>query len=119
MAQVNRNKLRLKRKRRIRKKISGTAERPRLCVFRSPRHVYVQVIDDDKGITLASSSSMGKEAAGNGRANIEVCKEVGKRVAEKCKAINVSSVVFDKGGYAYHGRVKALAEGAREAGLKF
>lgn len=118
MAQVNRNKLRLKRKRRIRKKISGTAERPRLCVFRSPKHVYVQVIDDDKGITLASSSSMGKEAS-NGRANIEVCKEVGKRVAEKCKELKVSSVVFDKGGYAYHGRVKALADGAREAGLKF
>lgn len=118
MAQVNRNKLRLKRKRRIRKKISGTAERPRLSVFRSPKHVYAQLIDDEKGVTLASSSSMGKSTA-NGRANVELCKEVGKKLAEKCKSINVESVVFDKGGYAYHGRVKALAEGAREAGLKF
>lgn len=117
MAQVERNKLRLKRKRRIRKKISGTPERPRLCVFRSPKHVFVQVIDDEKGVTLASVGSMSKTT--ERRAGVEVCKEVGKKLAEKCKSINIVSVVFDKGGYAYHGRVKALADGAREAGLKF
>lgn len=118
MAQVERNKLRLKRKRRIRKKISGTADRPRLCVFRSPKHVFVQVIDDDKGITLASAGSIGK-ATDKRRAGVDVCKEVGKKLAEKCKEQNINTVVFDKGGYAYHGRVKALADAAREAGLIF
>ena len=109
--------LREKRKKRIRKKVSGTAERPRLSVFRSTRHVYAQVIDDVKGVTLASVHSYKKGATGN--ANKAVCSELGKKLAESCKAKNISAVVFDKNGFAYHGRIQALAEGAREGGLNF
>jgi large subunit ribosomal protein L18 len=109
--------LRIKRKKRIRKKISGTAERPRMSVFRSARHVYVQVIDDTTGRTLASVSSFQKGKAVN--ANVEVCGELGKKVGELCLSQNINTVVFDKNGYAYHGRVKAIAEAAREAGLNF
>ena len=109
--------LKTKRKKRIRKKISGTAERPRLSVFRSARHVYAQVIDDVTGTTLASASSFEK---GNHRnANIEVCAEVGKVIASRCKDKQISKIVFDKNGQQYHGRVKALADGAREGGLVF
>ncbi len=106
-----------KRKKRIRKKIFGTSERPRLSVFRSARHVYAQVINDTSGETIASVHSFKKGS--EERANKEVCNALGKKLAEVCKAKNITKVVFDKNGYAYHGRVMALAEGAREGGLDF
>ena len=112
------NKQRLLRHRRVRGKISGTTERPRLCVFRSDKHIYVQVIDDTKGVTLCSASTLEKSFDGD-TGNIEAARKVGGAVAEKCKVIGVENVVFDRGGYIYHGRVKALAEGARDGGLKF
>ncbi|MFW7378062.1 MAG: 50S ribosomal protein L18 [Oligoflexus sp.] len=109
--------LRQKRKKRIRKKIEGSAARPRLSIFRSARHVYAQVIDDLSGKTLASVNSYNKGQAG--RAGIDTCTELGKKLAESCKSKNIIQVVFDKNGYAYHGRVKAFADGAREGGLQF
>lgn len=114
-------KLRVIRHRRVRKKVAGTPEQPRLCVFRSLRHIYAQVIDDTRGHTLAAASSL--EAAGQGDAasgpKITVSTAVGKMVAERALAQGVSRVVFDRGGYRYHGRVRALAEAAREGGLQF
>ena len=107
----------LKRKRRIRKKIFGTADRPRLSVFRSASHVYCQVIDDNAGKTLVSASSFNKGE--KKRANLDVCSEIGQLVAKRCKEKDIGSVVFDKNGNVYHGRVKAVADGAREGGLKF
>ena len=101
---------------RIRKKISGTAEKPRLAVYRSNKAIYAQLIDDVKGSTIAAASST--ECNANGP-KVEQAKAVGKLIAEKANSINITSVVFDRGGYLYHGRVKALAEGAREAGLAF
>ena len=112
------NKQRLKRHKRIRAKISGTAERPRLSVYRSEQNIYVQVIDDTVGRTLVSASSVEKECGKEG-GNIESAKRVGKLVAERAAAAGIEEVVFDRGGYLFHGRVKALAEAAREAGLKF
>jgi large subunit ribosomal protein L18 len=118
MSSENKTKVqREKRKQRIRKKIFGTGERPRLSVFRSARHVYAQVIDDDKGATIAFVHSYKKGVAE--RADSEQCSVLGKKLAEACKAKNVTKVVFDKNGYAYHGRIKALADGAREGGLIF
>lgn len=110
---------------RIRKKLRGTAERPRLNVYRSLNHIYVQLIDDSSGVTVVSASSAeGKKAAAAGAGkrtggNVAAAKSVGKAIAERAKAKGVSKVVFDRGGYIYHGRVKALADAAREAGLKF
>ncbi len=100
----------------IRRKISGTADRPRISVFKSNKGIYAQLIDDVKGITLASASTkeIGKDAV-----NVEISKEVGKKLAENAKKAGIESVIFDRSGYPYHGRVKALAEGAREGGLKF
>lgn len=112
------NVARLKRHQRVRKNISGTAERPRLNVFRSLNHIYAQIIDDTKGITLVSASSMDKDFTGNG-GNIEGAKAVGNAVAKKALDKGIKAVVFDRGGYIYHGRVAALAEGAREGGLEF
>ena len=109
---------RAKRKLRIRKKISGTAERPRLSVFRSTNHIYAQVIDDVAGVTIASASDLQKGVAADGT-KVERAKAVGKAVADAAKAKGVESVVFDRNGFIYHGRVKALAEAAREAGLTF
>lgn len=109
---------RIRRHQRVRKNISGTAERPRLNVFRSAKHIYAQVIDDVKGVTLVAASSMDKDFTGYG-GNIEGAKEVGKKIAEKAVAAGIKTVVFDRGGYVYHGRVAALAEGAREGGLEF
>lgn len=109
---------RIRRHKRVRKNISGTAERPRLNVFRSAKHIYAQIIDDVKGVTLVSASSMDKDFTGNG-GNIEGAKAVGMKVAEKAVAAGIKAVVFDRGGYVYHGRVAALAEGAREGGLEF
>ena len=105
---------------RIRKKILGTAERPRLNVYRSLNHIYVQLIDDLKGSTLVSAhSAEGKKGESRTGGNLAAAKDVGKVIAERAKAKGVEKVVFDRGGYIYHGRVKALAESAREAGLKF
>ncbi|MEQ8238265.1 MAG: 50S ribosomal protein L18 [Cyclobacteriaceae bacterium] len=100
----------------IRRKISGTGERPRVSVFRSNKAIYGQIIDDIKGVTLASASSKELGEASN---NIEISKEVGKKLAEKARANGVEIVIFDRNGYPYHGKVKAFAEGAREGGLKF
>ena len=109
---------RIRRHERVRKNISGTAERPRLNVYRSLNHIYAQVIDDVKGVTLVSASSMDKDFEGYG-GNVEAAKKVGAKVAEKALAAGIKQVVFDRGGYVYHGRVAALAEGAREGGLEF
>jgi len=107
--------------RRVRLKVSGTAERPRLCVFRSSTHLYAQVIDDAAGRTLVAASSVDKETRKQiqGGGNVAAAKIVGQAVAARARAKGISQVVFDRGGYRYHGRVKALAEAAREAGLKF
>lgn len=107
---------RLKRKAKIRKSVQGTTERPRLCVFRSTSHTYAQIIDDSTGKTLAASST---KIAGQGKKNIDASKAVGADLAKKAIDKNIKKVVFDRGGYVYHGRVKAVAEGAREAGLDF
>ena len=114
----NTNAQRLKRHKRVRAKISGTPEMPRLNVFRSEANIYAQVIEDVNGVTLASASSLDKAIEGYG-GNIAAATAVGKLVAERAKAKGIETVVFDRGGYLYHGRVKALAEGAREGGLKF
>ncbi len=114
----NSNVARLRRHKRVRKNISGTAERPRLNVFRSLNHIYAQIIDDTKGVTLVSASSMDKAFQGKG-GNVEAAKAVGKMVAERALEKGIKTVVFDRGGYIYHGRVAALAEGAREGGLDF
>ncbi|MFO0659104.1 MAG: 50S ribosomal protein L18 [Polyangiaceae bacterium] len=108
-----------RRKLRIRKNISGTPERPRLSVFRSARHIYAQVIDDTTGVTLAAASTLTKEIASTieDATKSDAAKKVGARIAELCKAKNISKVVFDRNGYQYHGRIVALATGAREAGL--
>ena len=112
---------RLKRHRRIRKKISGTGEVPRLCVFRSASHIYAQVINDDLGVSICSASTLSKELAGElaGLKKTEKSKKVGSLVARLAREKGIEQVAFDRGGYLYHGRVRALAEGAREGGLKF
>jgi len=110
------NSLRISRHKKIRKTINGTHETPRLCVFRSNNAIYAQLIDDVKGVTLASSSSLELKVKNN---NIETAGLVGKAIAEKAKKLKIKSVVFDRGGYLYHGRVKALAEAARKSGLEF
>ena len=115
---IDKNKSRLRRHKRVRAKINGTAECPRLNVFRSSQHIYAQIIDDVKGVTLAAASSTEKDFEGFG-GNCEAAKKVGLMIAEKAKAAGITDVVFDRGGYVYHGRVAALAEGAREGGLNF
>jgi large subunit ribosomal protein L18 len=109
-------KRRAKLRKAIRAKIFGTAQKPRLSVFRSNVYIYAQLIDDLNGVTLASSSSLRMEKSAN---KVDQAKEVGKQLAEKALTVGIDSVVFDRGGYLFHGRVKALAEGAREGGLKF
>ena len=109
---------RLHRHKRVRGKVSGTPERPRLNVFRSETNIYAQLIDDTKGVTLASASSLEKGFEGLG-SNCEAAKKVGEAIAQRAKDKGIETVVFDRGGYLYHGRVKALAEGAREGGLQF
>ena len=118
--QINRNATRLKRHIRIRKRVAGHEERPRLSVYRSLNHIYVQVINDEEGCTLAAASTLDKDlrVAKNG-GNIEGAKAVGKLIAERAVAAGVTKVSFDRGGYLYHGRVKSVADGAREGGLKF
>ena len=112
------NKQRKRRHRRVRGKIAGTPERPRLNVFRSEAHIYAQLIDDSRGVTICAASSVEKGFGGAG-SNIEAAKKIGETIAERAKAKGIEEVVFDRGGYLYHGRVKALAEGAREGGLQF
>ena len=109
---------RIKRHYRVRNKITGTTERPRLCVFRSLSNIYAQFIDDTKGATLVSASTVEKEFKGNG-GNKDAARTIGKTVAERAIKAGITEVVFDRGGNIYHGRVKELAEGAREGGLKF
>jgi large subunit ribosomal protein L18 len=110
---------RLRIRKRIRKKIRGTAERPRLSVFRSNRYIYAQLIDDDAGRTLVQASSREPEIASLVTSRIERSRAVGRLLAERAKSIGITKVVFDRGGYKYHGNVRALAEGARENGLQF
>ena len=112
------NAQRLKRHKRVRAKLSGTPERPRLNVFRSEKNIYAQVIDDEKGVTLVSASSQDKGFENYG-GNIEAAKAIGTEIAKRALEKGITEVVFDRGGYVYHGRVAALAEAAREAGLKF
>lgn len=114
---VSKNKTRLRRHLRVRNKVSGTALRPRLNVFRSNAHIHAQIIDDEKGVTLASCNSVELKLANGG--NIDAAKKVGEEIAKRAKKAKIEEVVFDRGGYVYHGRVQALAEAAREAGLKF
>jgi len=118
VAKKDKNAARLKRHARVRGKISGTAECPRLAVYRSNKNIYAQIIDDVKGATLVSASSLEAGFEGIG-SNKEAAKKVGKMVAERAVAKGIDVVVFDRGGYIYHGRVSELAEGAREGGLKF
>ena len=117
----DKNSLRQRRHARVRKHISGTAETPRLNVYRSLNHIYVQIIDDVKGVTIASASTMEKSVKGQiaGKTKTEAAKVVGVTAAERAKEKGIETVVFDRGGYLYTGRVKAVADGAREAGLKF
>ena len=117
MAKKDRKEVRRKVHRRIRKKISGTADRPRLAVHFSNRNVYAQLIDDEAGRTIAAASTMEKDSAKG--ANEETAKAVGKAIGERAKAAKVETVVYDRGGFLFHGKVKALADAAREAGLQF
>ena len=121
MAKETRSQARQRRHGRVRSKIHGTATRPRLNVYRSIEHIYAQVIDDDAGVTLVSASTVDKQLRAQvGALNpLEQAQEIGKVVAERARAAGVETVVFDRGGYPYHGRVKALAEGSREGGLTF
>ncbi|ADX69526.1 50S ribosomal protein L18 [Lactobacillus helveticus] len=118
ISKPDKNKLRLKRHKRIRGKISGTAERPRLSIFRSNKNIYAQLIDDVAGVTLASASSL-DENVSEDATKVEQATAVGKAIAEAAKAKNISTVVFDRSGYLYHGRIQALADAARENGLDF
>ena len=113
----DKNVARLRRHRRVRGKISGTAACPRLDVFRSSKHIYAQLIDDENGVTLCSASSMDKDFEGFG-GHIEAAKKVGEAIAKKAAGKGIAKAVYDRGGFVYHGRVKALAEGAREGGLE-
>jgi len=115
---IRKNEIRERIHQRIRRKLQGTAERPRLAVFRSVAHIYVQLIDDAGGRTLVSASTVEKEGKRSG-GNVAAAKEIGKLVAERAKEKGIGKVVFDRGGYQYHGRVKALADAARQAGLEF
>ncbi|HMA85436.1 MAG TPA: 50S ribosomal protein L18 [Desulfosalsimonadaceae bacterium] len=116
-----RKALRVKRKKRIRKKLAGTPERPRLCIFRSTKHIYAQIIDDTRGMTLACASTMEPEIR-NGQkfdSKVAAANFIGKRIGERASEKGIKAVVFDRGGFMYHGRVKAVSDGAREAGLDF
>ena len=118
VSKKDKNAQRLKRHKRVRAKVSGTAERPRLAVYRSNAHIYAQIIDDVNGVTLVSANTLEKGFEG-ATGNAEAAKKVGLVIAERAKEKGITEVVFDRGGYVYHGRVAALAEGAREGGLQF
>jgi large subunit ribosomal protein L18 len=121
MPRVSSNEVRMRIHERIRKRLTGSPARPRLAVFRSTKHIYAQIIDDSKGTTLIAASTLDADARKDLKqgGNIAAAKAVGKLVAERAKQKGIDAVLFDRGGYLYHGRVKALAEAAREAGLKF
>lgn len=119
MANNRRQEIRRAVHKRIRNKVAGTSERPRLAIFRSVNHIYAQVIDDTKGQTIVSASSTEPDLRGKSGGNVEGAKTIGKLIAERAKEKGVNRVVFDRGGYIYHGRVRSLAEAAREAGLEF
>lgn len=119
VSKQNRVKIRVERHRRLRNKISGTSERPRLSVYRSNNHIYAQVIDDVKGITLTSASTVEKDFELDVTSNVEAAAAVGKAIAKKALDKGINTVVFDRGGYLYHGKIKALADAAREGGLQF
>ncbi|CAD2071810.1 50S ribosomal protein L18 [Jeotgalicoccus coquinae] len=119
IAKIDKNKVRQKRHGRVRNLLSGTTERPRLNVYRSNKHIYAQLIDDTAQITLASASTKDAEFKGESGSNVEAAKEVGALIANRAKDKGFEKVVFDRGGYLYHGRVKALADAARENGLDF
>jgi large subunit ribosomal protein L18 len=115
----DKNEARLKRHRRIRQRITGTAERPRLCVFRSNKHIYAQVVDDVSACTLAAASTLDEETKLEKTWDCDAAKAVGKLIADRASKKGIKSVIFDRGGYIYHGRVAAVADAAREAGLTF
>ena len=117
ITQRKRNEIRQRVHTRIRRRLAGTPERPRLNIYRSLNHIYAQVIDDSQGVTLVSASTVAAKAKTGG--NVAAAKEIGKQIAERAKEKGISKVVFDRGGYLYHGRIKALADAAREAGLEF
>lgn len=119
ITKADKNKVRKKRHARVRRKITGTPERPRLNIYRSNKHIYAQLIDDLNGVTLASASTLDKDFNTEDRANVDAAKEVGTLVAKRAVEKGHKDVIFDRGGYLYHGRVKALADAAREAGLQF
>lgn len=119
ITKVNKNSIRKKRHAHVRRSVNGTAERPRLNVFRSSKHIYAQLIDDDRQVTLAAASTLDKDAASANGGNVEAAKQVGQMIAERALEAGLKTVVFDRGGYLYHGRVKALADAARESGLRF
>ncbi|MBR2209547.1 MAG: 50S ribosomal protein L18 [Synergistaceae bacterium] len=121
MKKKSRNDMRVIRHERLRRTLSGTAEKPRLCVFRSLKNIYVQVIDDEKGHTLVSASTLEKvlQPELKGGCNIAAAKVIGKTIAERAKAKGINAVVFDRGGHAYHGKIAAVADAAREGGLVF
>ena len=120
MANSNRDTARIRRKQRVRKRLVGSDSRPRVCVFRSNKHIYAQVISDEKGETLVSASTLGdKGGTPNPAKGVDAAKRVGLILAQKCKEKNISRVVFDRNGFLFHGQVKAVAEGAREGGLEF
>ena len=119
MAKNNKNARLITRKKRVRSKISGTPQRPRLSVYKSNSNIYAQLIDDVNGVTLASANSLQKEVADSEKANVETAKKVGEAIGKRALEAGIEEVVFDRNGYLYHGKVKALAEAAREAGLKF
>ncbi len=119
MNKVSRNDKRIERHKRIRKDVAGTSERPRLCVFRSNANISAQIIDDEKGITLLSASTLEKDLNIKNGGNVEAAKIIGAEIAKRAKKAKIDKVVFDRGGYLYHGRVAALAEAARQNGLEF
>lgn len=121
MATKQKNIARIRRQQRVRKKVLGTDARPRVCVFKSSRHIYVQVISDDRGITLASASTLSADLPGEIKniRGVEAAKRIGLNLAKVCKEKNINRVVFDRNGFLFHGRVKAVADGAREGGLEF
>jgi large subunit ribosomal protein L18 len=119
MAKKSRRDIRDAVHRRIRKKLRGTAERPRLCVYRSLKHIYVQLVDDERGRTVAAASTLDQSVGAARASNTSAAREVGKLIAARAMDQGINQVVFDRGGYRYHGRVKALADAARESGLQF
>ncbi|MGC4378198.1 50S ribosomal protein L18 [Fictibacillus sp. Mic-4] len=119
ITKADKNVARKKRHARVRRSVVGTAERPRLNVFRSSKHIYAQIIDDQNGVTIASASTLDKTLDVPNGGNVEAAKQIGEAIAKRAAEKGIKAVIFDRGGYLYHGRVKALADAAREAGLEF